>query len=243
MWGLIFLNRKVGGGTIFTMKTKICPECGVNRPITDYHSKGWEGNYQKRERLCRFCGCAHARKKHLGTLSPERQERLKRLRDIRAGILTERLCARCQNPSEGNDRPYCRECRCRLAKEHYWNSLSEEQKASFKPRGPVLSPGVRAAREKERKKRLNDLRTEFSKTLKVGKSCQDCGGIFHFTAMEFDHLDPRTKVAGVSQLPPGDAKLKEVAKCDLVCANCHRVRTARRRQGLPAVLPEPEYFI
>lgn len=26
--------------------------------------------------------------------------------------------------------------------------------------------------------------------------------------------------------------LTEVAKCDIVCANCHRVRTAQRRKGL-----------
>jgi hypothetical protein len=64
--------------------------------------------------------------------------------------------------------------------------------------------------------------------------------------MDFDHLGEAPKCFEVSA---GNSKfswekvLAEIAKCDLVCANCHRVRTARRRAGLPAVLPAPEYEI
>jgi hypothetical protein len=53
--------------------------------------------------------------------------------------------------------------------------------------------------------------------------------------MDFDHRDPRTKsfeltrVAGRVSL----AKLlAEVAKCDIVCANCHRERTYRQQLSL-----------
>jgi len=57
----------------------------------------------------------------------------------------------------------------------------------------------------------------------------DCGDLHPYFVMDFDHRDPATKVAEVSQLvknyTPWDRVLDEIAKCDLVCANCHRLRT------------------
>ena len=62
--------------------------------------------------------------------------------------------------------------------------------------------------------------------------CQDCGGSFHPWVMELDHRDGGTKEAAVSNLVSKgctDARLlEEIEKCDLVCANCHRMRTHRR---------------
>jgi hypothetical protein len=62
--------------------------------------------------------------------------------------------------------------------------------------------------------------------------CTDCGRSFPPEAMDFDHVRG-TKIAGISQLVRGshslEAVLAEIAKCELVCANCHRIRTARRR--------------
>lgn len=63
-------------------------------------------------------------------------------------------------------------------------------------------------------------------SLKVGRPCMDCGGIFHPVAMDFDHRPGETKSFGVSQVGRKWSKvLSEVAKCDLVCSNCHRIRT------------------
>jgi len=62
--------------------------------------------------------------------------------------------------------------------------------------------------------------------------CADCGGTFAPCAMDFDHRDATSKVAGVTRMV-GRASLErilaEVAKCDIVCANCHRLRTFERR--------------
>ena len=58
--------------------------------------------------------------------------------------------------------------------------------------------------------------------------CMDCGGVFPPHAMDFDHRDrsqKRFNVAGRSLLRKRQVVLQEVAKCDIVCANCHRVRT------------------
>ena len=61
--------------------------------------------------------------------------------------------------------------------------------------------------------------------------CADCAGRFAQCAMDFDHRDPSTKVRGVTRMINGDTDrmLAEARKCDIVCANCHRLRTFNRR--------------
>jgi hypothetical protein len=60
--------------------------------------------------------------------------------------------------------------------------------------------------------------------------CADCGRRYISDIMEFDHVPERgTKTTHVSQAGHPKAILEEAAKCDVVCANCHRLRTARRR--------------
>ena len=59
--------------------------------------------------------------------------------------------------------------------------------------------------------------------------CSDCGEV-DLTVLEFDHRrDKRAAVSTLRYAATGCAALaEEVAKCDVVCANCHRRRTARR---------------
>jgi hypothetical protein len=63
----------------------------------------------------------------------------------------------------------------------------------------------------------------------------DCGYRFHPYQMDFDHRDPLTKefnlTAGHAMLMSRPRLLAEVAKCDIVCANCHDVRTQRQHQA------------
>lgn len=58
--------------------------------------------------------------------------------------------------------------------------------------------------------------------------CVDCGET-DIVVLEFDHL--RDKRAAISQMI-GNQELRtikaEIEKCDVVCANCHRRRTAQR---------------
>jgi hypothetical protein len=62
--------------------------------------------------------------------------------------------------------------------------------------------------------------------------CMDCGRRFPPCAMDFDHRDPGSKRSAVMRMigRAGTARiLDEVARCDIVCANCHRLRTFQRR--------------
>ena len=61
--------------------------------------------------------------------------------------------------------------------------------------------------------------------------CTDCGKTYPPYVMEFDHRDRKVKLKKVSSLVVFGswAKLvEEIKKCDLVCSNCHRIRTAKQ---------------
>ena len=63
--------------------------------------------------------------------------------------------------------------------------------------------------------------------------CADCGRRFDACAMDFDHRDPASKRYTVSRMvgkATTEAILEEVAKCDIVCGNCHRLRTWQRAE-------------
>lgn len=57
--------------------------------------------------------------------------------------------------------------------------------------------------------------------------CADCGESYPYYVMDFDHQ--RDKDFMLSQAPTKQVSWKrideEIAKCDVVCANCHRQRT------------------
>ena len=85
---------------------------------------------------------------------------------------------------------------------------------------------------KEKNRLHNTKKKQFIDNLKESTPCTDCGLFFPSYVMEFDHRESRngnpTVAALISKL--GLARLKEeIEKCDLVCANCHRIRTFKRR--------------
>lgn len=59
--------------------------------------------------------------------------------------------------------------------------------------------------------------------------CADCGARYPHYVMEFDHREGEVKVRCVANLRAKKLR-EELAKCDVVCANCHRVRTWTRKQ-------------
>lgn len=71
--------------------------------------------------------------------------------------------------------------------------------------------------------------------LKRDTPCADCGETFPAAVMHWDHLPGHEKVDAVSTLLRSRTRtlvLEELAKCELVCANCHAIRTSRRHRGV-----------
>lgn len=68
--------------------------------------------------------------------------------------------------------------------------------------------------------------------IKLNSGCVDCGYKEHAVALQFDHIDDN-KHMNVSDMIRSDyswitIKL-EIDKCEVVCANCHAIRTASRK--------------
>lgn len=59
--------------------------------------------------------------------------------------------------------------------------------------------------------------------------CADCGERYHPCVMDFDHLPGFEKSEDVGRLGNAGVTIErlkdEIAKCEIVCANCHRYRT------------------
>ena len=67
---------------------------------------------------------------------------------------------------------------------------------------------------------------------RYGGKCLDCGLVGPPFMYDFDHRDPSIKQFDITNGGAGrswDKTIAEADKCDLVCANCHRMRTHRQR--------------
>jgi hypothetical protein len=74
--------------------------------------------------------------------------------------------------------------------------------------------------------------------------CADCGVKYPFYVMQFDHLGDKAfniSMEGRNGSVSWARLSREVAKCEVVCANCHAERTYQRirERGTTAAVPGP----
>jgi hypothetical protein len=73
--------------------------------------------------------------------------------------------------------------------------------------------------------------SKYIQELKSKTPCMDCKINYPYYVMDFDHVRGR-KHKNVMELIPTLSKKKideEIAKCEIVCSNCHRIRTHQRK--------------
>lgn len=104
---------------------------------------------------------------------------------------------------------YCKPCRSDLDHQRY-------------VRRHAAAPRRQSGRQLRTREWLIDLKT--------GRACTDCGRTYPPAAMQWDHLPGRVKLGDVSALCTLSRELilAEIEKCELVCVNCHTMRTALR---------------
>ena len=72
------------------------------------------------------------------------------------------------------------------------------------------------------------------------KPCADCGMKYPFYVMDFDHSNVHDKIREVAYMAARNWSLDkikdEVQKCEVVCANCHRIRTFGKLAGIAKVV-------
>jgi hypothetical protein len=133
-----------------------------------------------------------------------------------------RRCGRCgdvkpveafawRRKSRGQRDNYCRPCRAAYKQEHY-----------------ALHRARYIESANERKRALVAERAAYLIDFFRDHPCADCGEDDPLV-LEFDHLgDKEFNISKGLRDRGWLAVLDEMAKCDVVCANCHRRRTAHR---------------
>src|ERR1700721_1923990 len=103
---------------------------------------------------------------------------------------------------------------------------------------PFTNEGERQYRLKQVRARSQRIRGIFQ-SIKENTPCTDCGIQYPYYVMQFDHLNPVDKKWKVSSI--GSASrlkiFKELAKCGVVCANCHSIRTYKRNPSRDVARP------
>ena len=86
--------------------------------------------------------------------------------------------------------------------------------------------GERLAEERTEKR---SRRKRITTAIKLAIGCIECGYHEHSSALHFDHVNPDTKLFSIanSRIVMGDIMklLDEVEKCQVLCANCHAIKT------------------
>jgi hypothetical protein len=70
--------------------------------------------------------------------------------------------------------------------------------------------------------------SEYIRATKEGKPCADCGVAYPFYVMDYDHIEGMKKECNLAAASSIFRAKQEIAKCELVCSNCHRERTYNR---------------
>jgi hypothetical protein len=150
-------------------------------------------------------------------------------------VIDSKPCTKCHNNRLLTDFPlnkgcldgrgsWCRECTRELGRK-----LDKQRISTL---GGIEMERLRAqsyrARNLELVRGKQQVSLGWIHSLKDGP-CMDCHSSFPYWCMDFDHVRG-VKLVNVSRMVSGsrDRILAEVAKCDLVCACCHRSRTANR---------------
>ena len=92
------------------------------------------------------------------------------------------------------------------------------------PKNKLRQKSNRATRKKQN--------LAYTTAFKEEKGCQDCKRRPPAYVLDFDHITDN-KRSNVSQMVSDgcslEAIIEEIAKCEVICANCHRIRTHERR--------------
>lgn len=130
-------------------------------------------------------------------------------------------CIRCHEHKDESDFPWrikskqvrrrhCKKCQASYHNDHY-----------------VKNKQVYISKAKKRTLEIKEIIDNLKRN-----PCTDCGRTEHPCAMDFDHLHGKTDNVSVLLLQKKaslNTILREIEKCELVCAVCHRKRTYFRQ--------------
>ncbi len=112
---------------------------------------------------------------------------------------------------------YCRDCSRKYIREHY-----------------IKNQKYYMDKAHARNKVIKEKAFVYISSYFLKHPCIDCGET-DILVLEFDHRDKSTKEKNISSIIRNygsiDQLVKEIAKCDVRCANCHRRRHEKENNG------------
>lgn len=125
------------------------------------------------------------------------------------------MCRKCGAAEKVRKSSLCSTCKAKRDASYYHTIYK------FRPRPPSQAKGWHLDRYQ---KNIEMIRLE------KNKPCADCKNHFPYYVMDFDHVRG-VKVGNVSTLALWSIAriLEEISKCEVVCSNCHRIRTHIRK--------------
>jgi len=259
-WAKEALDQARGGSRLTTASqvTKICQKCLVFKPLDNFSPN--RANYSGRASYCKPCGNAYRSKRREDPADKvyvqkyNREYRAPRLDSLRAhdreirkdrqAWLNSRKsspCARCGETFP----PVCMDFdHIRGDKIHSVGAMLTSKMANLEAeiaKCALLCSCCHRMRTQEHLGVTSNTRMQLFRTrvseLKANKPCADCGRILAPVAMDFDHVRGlKFREVSAMQNFAWPRVLAEIAKCELVCANCHRIRTQARKRAAKEVV-------
>lgn len=107
---------------------------------------------------------------------------------------------------------YPRQSRCKTCHNEYTRQHYIDNKRQYLDKAKKARDKIRA--------RVREIKS---------RPCQDCGKSYPYYVMDFDHRENKEfNISEVQTRYSWSTIEKEIAKCDIVCANCHRIRSHER---------------
>jgi DNA-directed RNA polymerase subunit M/transcription elongation factor TFIIS len=131
---------------------------------------------------------------------------------------------------------FCRVCNDLLVPGDNWSHTSVKNSRRYCDTcGPKADAARYIADRESINKRTRERAAEttaWMRAIKKESGCVDCGYNAHPSALDFDHIgDDKHFDIGSNTSASRERLQAEMDKCEVVCANCHRIRTYKRRKG------------
>lgn len=122
----------------------------------------------------------------------------------------------------------CKKCRSEKAKDYFQRKKESlyKQRSKYRKKKYKESNGDYLLDFKKRNTKYALKRKEILKEF-LSEGCVVCGEKDP-TVLEFDHLQEKLK--GIANISNKKELLNEVKKCQILCCNCHRRKTAKERK-------------
>lgn len=196
--------------------TRLCKECKQEKDVLEFP----KNHLVYKNPVCKGCRNAYQRSRRKAQPELYKAHSVKYRKTEKAKVVNEAY----RKLNVGKLRDQARELKRKYRKDPVKKAVELVQKRQYNEKNREKNLAYAQKRQAERQEFLNKIKDV---------PCKDCGETFPPYCMDFDHTQG-VKEGNISEMKSYSIEkiLAEVAKCDIVCSNCHRIRTFNRNNQL-----------